>query len=40
MNAKISVFVICADAIIYFYYITCMTAPLGNSKNPGLTSLL
>ena len=28
MNAKISVFVICVEAIIYLLYITCMTVPL------------
>ena len=28
MNAKISLFVICAEAIIICYYIICMTIPL------------
>ena len=28
MNAKISVFVICVETIIYFYCITCMIAPV------------
>ena len=28
MNAKISVFAICVEAIIHCYYIICMTVPL------------
>ena len=28
MNAKISKFVIYVEAIIYFYYMVCMTVPL------------
>ena len=28
MTEKISVFVICVDAIIYFFYVICMTVPL------------
>ena len=28
MNGKILVFVICVEAIIYFYYIICMAVPL------------
>ena len=28
MTAKISVFVICVEVIIYLYYIICMTVPL------------
>ena len=28
MNAKISLFFICVEAIIYSYYIICMTVPL------------
>ena len=39
MNAKISIFVICVKAIIYFYYyIICMTEPLSNSLKLMLTS--
>ena len=39
MNAKISIFVILVEAIIYFYYyIICMTEPFTNSLKLMLTS--
>ena len=32
MNAKMSVFAMCVEAIKYFYYIICMTVPLRTPK--------
>ena len=32
MNVKVSVFLICVEAIIYFYYIICVSVPLKFSE--------
>ena len=35
MNSKISIFVICVEAIYICYYIICMTVPLNIRKKQG-----
>ena len=39
MNANISVFVICFEAIIYCYYIICMTVPLRHNLRQNICRL-